>query len=290
MSEVKWIKLSSSLPTNKKIKQIRKLPNGDSIALMWVFILCLAGETNDNGMVYFTRDIPYTEEMLATEFEMDVNTIRLGLSTFQKFGMIEIVEDIILLSSWERWQAVDKLSELREYNRLAKQRSRQRQKERLLDSVNDKSLTCQRGQYTDKDIDIDKEIDINTISCSENDSEPPQEEKKTKTQIFEERFEIFWKAYPRERRTGKGNARKIFVKLAPSEELLNQMLSALELAKQCDQWTKDNGRYIPMPATWLNQSRWEDEYFVSPVQQQNVAQQLSDDEAWEQYCKKYGDV
>ena len=128
MADVKWIKLATGLPDNRKIKQIRKLPNGDSIALMWIFLMCLAGETNDDGMVYFMPEIPYTDEMLAEQFNMDVNTIRLGMTTFERFGMVEIVDDIICLSSWERWQSTDKLSEMREKTRLrvAKHRERQR--------------------------------------------------------------------------------------------------------------------------------------------------------------------
>ena len=127
-SDVKWIKLSTSLPDSKKIKQIRKLPNGDAIALMWIFLMCLAGETNDNGMVYFTPEIPFTEEMLSSQFSIDINTVRLGLQTFQRFGMIEIVNDIICLSQWEKWQEADKLSVIREQTRqrVARHRDRQR--------------------------------------------------------------------------------------------------------------------------------------------------------------------
>lgn len=71
-----------------------------------------------------------------------------------------------------------------------------------------------------------------------------------------EKFERFWACYPR--KAGKGNARKIFAKLKPSEELLEKMLKAIELAKQSPQWQRDGGQYIPYPATWLNQERWED--------------------------------
>lgn len=164
MGEVKWIKLATGLPSNKKIKQLRKLPQGDSIALMWVFLMCLAGDTNEDGMVYFTKEVPYTDEMLADEFDMEINTVRLALATYQRFGMIEIVDDIILLSAWEKWQSVDRLSEIREYNRIAKQKSRARQKQKLLESVNDKSMTSQRCHDTDieedKERDKDKEKEI----------------------------------------------------------------------------------------------------------------------------------
>ena len=160
MADVKWIKLSVGLPGSRKLKQIRRLPEGDSIALLWVFLLCLAGEVNEDGLIYFTPEIPYTDEMLAEEFNMDVNIIRIGLKTFQNFGMLEIVDDIIRLDSWEKWQSTDRLAELREYNRLAKQKSRAKQK--ALQSVNDKSMTSQRCQDTDKEKEEerDKNIDL----------------------------------------------------------------------------------------------------------------------------------
>lgn len=146
MADVKWIKLSTGLPDNRKIKQIRTLPDGDTIALMWIFLMCLAGNSNDDGFVFFTKEIPYTDEMLAEEFKMDINTIRLGLATFEKFGMIEIVDDFICLSAWEKWQSTDKLSELKEYNRIKKRESRARKKKEMSKEIIDMS-TMSRHRY-----------------------------------------------------------------------------------------------------------------------------------------------
>lgn len=70
-------------------------------------------------------------------------------------------------------------------------------------------------------------------------------------------FTAFWFAYPR--KTGKGNARKVWKKLKPSKALQQKILTALEQQKKSQQWTKDNGKFIPLPATWLNQERWDDE-------------------------------
>lgn len=159
MADVKWIKLATALPDNRKIKQIRKLPEGDTIALMWVFLMCLAGETNDEGMVYFMPEIPYTEEMLADQFDIDINTVRLGIATFQRFGMIEIIDDIICLPSWEKWQAVDKLSEMREKTRLrvAKHREKQRISAGSVTGNVTGNVTVTGGNAVDIDRDKEKE-------------------------------------------------------------------------------------------------------------------------------------
>lgn len=72
-------------------------------------------------------------------------------------------------------------------------------------------------------------------------------------------FARFWAAYPR--KVGKEAARRAFARAAPS---LEQLLAALERQKQTDQWRRDRGRYIPNPATWLSQGRWEDELSPAP--------------------------
>jgi len=69
-------------------------------------------------------------------------------------------------------------------------------------------------------------------------------------------FEIFWKAYPR--KSGKGKALESWNKLKPSQDLQEQILEAVQAQCKTEQWKKDNGQYIPFPATWLNQSRWLD--------------------------------
>lgn len=68
-------------------------------------------------------------------------------------------------------------------------------------------------------------------------------------------FAEFWQAYPK--KVGKGAARKAFLKLPRRTQRL--LLPALLQQKKSEQWTRENGRYIPNPATWINQCRWEDD-------------------------------
>ncbi len=71
-------------------------------------------------------------------------------------------------------------------------------------------------------------------------------------------FEAFWKVYPR--KEGKGACRRWWIDHKPDDVLLGIMLSKIEQAKQTPKWNEHGGKFIPMPATWLNQERWEDEY------------------------------
>ena len=72
----------------------------------------------------------------------------------------------------------------------------------------------------------------------------------------EDSFSKFWDAYPK--RVGKQEARKAFDKAIKATDI-ETILKAIEAQKQTPQWKKSNGQYIPNPATWLNQCRWEDE-------------------------------
>lgn len=92
----------------------------------------------------------------------------------------------------------------------------------------------------DKEKDNDKDEEIKAAS-------PPARAKSSD-------FDLFWQAYPK--KVGKEAARKAFSRVkAPLESLL----TAIERQKCGNQWTTENGRFIPNPATWLNQGRWEDE-------------------------------
>ncbi len=78
------------------------------------------------------------------------------------------------------------------------------------------------------------------------------------TNFFNNRF---WPAYPH--KVAKAVALKAMLKINPDENTQNIIMIALDLHKKTAQWTKDDGKFIPHPATWLNQKRWEDEIKVS---------------------------
>ena len=79
--------------------------------------------------------------------------------------------------------------------------------------------------------------------------------------LQEQRFAEFWTAYPR--KIGKEAARKAWRHINPTADHHTKILAAINTAINCEQWQRDNGRYIPNPATWLNQGRWDDEVQLS---------------------------
>lgn len=126
-----------------------------------------------------------------------------------------------------------------------------------------------------------------SVSKKENKKEKERENKIEieKKSYDADGFAAFWAAYPK--KAGKAAALKAWNKLAPDVVLQEQMGKALEVQKQSQQWRKDGGQYIPMPATWLNGRRWEDE----APQAQSQESQFDRMMAWaKEFDEKHGNV
>lgn len=158
MNEVKWIKITTNIFDDEKIKLIDSMPDRDTLLVIWFKLLAMAGKTNDGGLVYVIKEIPTTDEMLATIFNRPINTVRLALKTFSEFGMIEINKHVNIVN-WEKHQNVNGLDKIREQARVRQARYREKQKNLLEDKNN---VTITSSNSIDIDIDIEKEIDKKT--------------------------------------------------------------------------------------------------------------------------------
>ena len=153
MAEVKWIKLDREIFNNRKIRQIEAMPKGDTIIVIWLKLLTLAGTVNDGGQVYFTPELPYTEQLLATEMNRPVGTVKKALEIFQSFGMISREDGGIQICNWEKYQDINGLDRIREQNRERKKKQREREVSR------DSHVTERDSHATEEDKDKDKEED-----------------------------------------------------------------------------------------------------------------------------------
>ena len=163
MAEISWIKLKTTMFDDEKIKLIQSMPEADAILVIWIRLLVLAGKTNDEGLIYIQRNMPYTEEMLATLFSKPVNVVRLALMTLQQFNMIDLNEDgLIAIENWDKHQNIEGMEKVRLKNAERVRKHRERKKQQALEDKNSGNVTCNvtvtECNGTDKD--IDKEIDI----------------------------------------------------------------------------------------------------------------------------------
>lgn len=154
MADVKWIKITTDMFDNRKIKHLRKLPEGNSIVLIWVMLLAMAGKCNDGGKIYLTENIPYTPKMLADELDFEENTVQLALQALEQLEMIVLDDGYFAVAGWEEHQNIEGMDRIREQNRLRKQK--QREKERLITDNHVMSRDC---HATEEDIDIERDID-----------------------------------------------------------------------------------------------------------------------------------
>lgn len=156
MANVKWIKITVDMFDDEKIKLVQSMPEGDSLLIIWIKLITLAGKTNDGGYVYIADNIPYTDEMLSVIMNKPLNVIRLALNTFTKLGMIESDTKGIYLLNFEKHQSLDRLAEIKEQTR--KRVAKHREKQKLLASGNE----CNVTDTLRNDTDIDKELDKDT--------------------------------------------------------------------------------------------------------------------------------
>ena len=242
MPEVKWIKLSTQMFEDEKIRLIESLPEADTILVLWIKLLAQAGKTNATGYIYLNENIPFTDEMLATVFNRPITTVRLALKTFEQFGMIEILDNnFISICNWEKHQNLDGLEKIREQNRLRKQNERERKRLALPESVS-RDIT---GQVTPNHAtDIDKEID-------------------KEKNIYSNEFERFWTVYPR--KVDKKKALKSFKTCLKNNDIETIIKGTEKYALQVKSTDK---QYIKHPATFLNNESFIDGFEEAKQQEQ----------------------
>lgn len=237
MAEAKWIKIVTDIFDDEKVILIEDMPEADSIIVIWFKLLCLAGKQNNCGVFMLNDKIAYTDKMFSTIFRRKESTVKMALAVFEQLGMIEMYEDVITIPNWGKHQNLDQLEKKRDYMRNYMADYRQNQKQ----------IACKTNSKTNV-----------------NQADKKRKEKNREDNNTNAHFEQFWNVYPK--KISKANALKSFEKIKCDDELLNIILSAIHTQSQSEQWQKDNGKYIPYPATWLNQHRWEDELSVSAKQ------------------------
>lgn len=185
--EIKWIKISTHMFDDEKIRIIEKMPEGDTILIIWIKLVVLAGKKNERGEISLAKDIPYTEDMLSTVFDRSLQVVKLALTTFQRFGMIEVDDlNFIKIKNWEKHQNVEGMEKAR--LQATQRQQKRREKQRLIEEGVDPKKADEMARETvygdnnakslgdgnvvsrdshsidiDRDIDRDKEKDLKDI-------------------------------------------------------------------------------------------------------------------------------
>ena len=105
MPDIRWIKLTTEMFDDEKIRIIESMPEADTLIVLWIRLICIAGKTNDGGNIYLTPDIPYSLEHLAAIFNRPLNTVKLAMDVFIRLQMVTLHDDgTIFLPAFEKHQ------------------------------------------------------------------------------------------------------------------------------------------------------------------------------------------
>ena len=178
MSEIKWIKITTDIFDDEKMCLIDALPDRDAIIVIWIKLITLAGKLNRKGVLAISKNIVYTDEMLAQTFHRPLNTVRMALEVFENFGMVEKIDGVIMLPNWEKHQNIDGMEKIKEQNRNRAARHRQKQKllaqsneSNVISNVTD-NVTVTHSNAIDKELDKDKDIDKDIDKDKDKDKNP----------------------------------------------------------------------------------------------------------------------
>lgn len=114
MAEIKWIKLDIDVFNNRKIKQIMSMPKGDTLVVIWLKMLCLAGKLANSGALMLTSTKPYNIDTLSVELGYTKPQVKAALEAFKDLELIDMGEDgAISMHDWADHQNVDGMDKVR---------------------------------------------------------------------------------------------------------------------------------------------------------------------------------
>lgn len=188
MAEVKWVKLTVDMFDNRKIKYIRKLPEGNNIVLIWVMLLTMAGRCNAGGMIFLTENVPYTPKMLADELDFEENTVILALQALENLNMIVADNGFFAIAGWDKYQNIDGMEKIKEQNRKRQAKFKKKQK-LLIGNVTDNVIVTQ-GNATEEEKEEEKEKEEENQSIIHSNVREDEEAEKEPTGNFDDRESI----------------------------------------------------------------------------------------------------
>ena len=161
---VDWLKLDINILNDEKIRIIRTFPDGDSLFVLWVGLLCLAMKSRRPGIVEIADDIPYSIDDLSGLFNIEKKTVELGIGLFVKYQMISIFNGGSLdILNFPKHQKLEQIEHNREQTRERVKKYRERLKCNAL-LTHDTVTSNATDTDTDTDTDTEEDIEINSIT------------------------------------------------------------------------------------------------------------------------------
>jgi hypothetical protein len=274
-----WVKLCVDYYEDAKIEQLSPLAE-----LMWVRVLSHAKNDNTGEMSLGT-----VKRAVFDFASMDFESL---VTELVDAGLWDVCDGSVTICGWSDWQVDADEVERTRIASLRRNHVRWHEKrdfvdsscsfcvesatdsavesvmESSVDSAVDSSVESKSRQRVDveTDVDVDVDKDISLVLPTGN---------KTLHRTTSDGFNDFWVKYPK--KVGKEAARKAWRSTAKTRPPLEDVLRTLDRAIEA--WSKGEAKFIPHPATWLNQGRWADETFI--VYAEETRSQMRDRKAME---------
>lgn len=186
-----WFKVSADVFDSDKIKILRADTKiGDSLALMWFFLLALARKKNDGGYVYATEGVAYTPKTLAAVGGFKPKIAEAALEVFQQYNMIDIEDNgYIYIVGWSEYQNAEELSKLKERERCKEAMRAKRQREKQSKTCNNdvtntdvtecyEDVTCNKSVTSQ---DVTRNNDVTNVDVTDKNKSKNKKENKSKS-------------------------------------------------------------------------------------------------------------
>lgn len=254
-----WIKLKKDFMNSDAVDFLMSQKNGAEYVVLYQMLCLMTVKTNGKLERQLNEVIiPYDAEKIQRDTKyFNIDTVRNALQLYIHLGLIYKDDNGCLsIADYENLVGVESGSA----ERMRRLRNLKASQCDGLSDANVTKLLQKSDELSDTDIDIDKEIDIDTdkevintnISCNKN----------SEIEVLDQKemwFESFWEIYPKHQ--DKKKAKQKFLKLCTNEKEYKAIMDGLRNVLPV--WAKKDTKYIPMPTTWLNGERWNDEVNVN---------------------------
>ena len=213
-----WLKLDVGILSDEKVGLIRSMPEGDSLFVLWICLLCMAMK-KETDVLYIAEGVPYGPDEIATLVDLDAKVVRMGIDVFRRYGMVQVLDDgAIHICNFGKHQALDKLDRQRLLTAERVRRYRQRETAVTRYSVTDNATEEEEEREREKEKSITSSLQTNI------DPAPPVSKKPKATKEPDERViaiitYLNEKAGTRYRASAQATQRHIHARLREGHEV-----------------------------------------------------------------------
>lgn len=154
MYKLQWLKLELKIFSNRKIQILLKETDGDTYFRVWVQLLTISMECNENGKLVIGENTPMTIENFSQIMGKSKKKVEKIIKKFQELNMLIIEEGVYKIKNWDKYQSAESFEKYKEQNRLRQQKYREK-----LKSDNGKSNVIITENNTKEEIEIKNKID-----------------------------------------------------------------------------------------------------------------------------------